>query len=66
MFQRTCRWTAKHRVALVVSVVKGETLIDEAARKHGLMVAEIEAWHAVFPGRENALRARPNDEEALK
>jgi transposase-like protein len=30
------RWTAKRRVALVVSVLKGETSIPEAARKHGL------------------------------
>ena len=35
------RWTAKRRVALVTSILKGETSAQEAARKHGLTVAEI-------------------------
>jgi transposase-like protein len=61
------RWTAKRRVALVVSILKGETSIQEAARKHGLKVAEIEDWRDRFlVGAENALRSRPKDEEALK
>lgn len=29
------RWTAKRRMALVVSILKGETSVAEAARKHG-------------------------------
>ena len=38
-----------------------------AARKHGLTVAEVEDWRDRFLlGAENALRARPKDEEALK
>ncbi|UVT18583.1 MAG: hypothetical protein H8K03_12180 [Nitrospira sp.] len=36
------RWTAKRRVALVVSILKGEISVAEAARMHGLMVAEVE------------------------
>lgn len=61
------RWTAKRRVALIVSILKGETSVAEAARKHGLTVAEIEDWQERFQlGAENALRARPKDEEALK
>ncbi len=61
------RWTAKRRVALVVSIVKGETSIAEAARKHGLTVAEIEDWQErFFLAAENALRARSKDEGALK
>ena len=28
------RWTAKRRTALVVSIIKGETSPQEAARKH--------------------------------
>jgi len=61
------RWTAKRRVALVTSILKGETSVQEAARKHGLTVAEIEDWRDRFLlGAENALRARPKDEEALK
>ena len=39
----------------------------EAARKHGLTVAEIEDWRERFlSGAENALRSRPVDEEAQK
>src|SRR5438093_1278927 len=61
------RWTAKRRVALVLSVVRGETSVAEAARKHGLTVAEIEDWQErLLAAAENALRARPKDEEALK
>ncbi len=61
------RWTAKRRVALVVSILKGETSVAEAARKHGLKVAEVEEWQERFLlAAENGLRARPRDEEALK
>jgi transposase-like protein len=61
------RWTAKRRVALVVSILKGETSVAAAARKHGLTVAEVEEWRERFLlGAENALRTRPREEEALK
>jgi transposase-like protein len=44
-----------------------ETSAQAAARKHGLTVAEIEEWRERFLlGAENALRARPKDEDALK
>jgi transposase-like protein len=61
------RWTAKRRVALVLSILKGETSVQQAARKHGLTVAELEDWQERFLlAAENGLRARPKDEEALK
>jgi transposase-like protein len=61
------RWTAKRRAVLVLNVLKGETTIPEAARKHGLTVAEIEQWRDRFLlGAENALRARAKDEEASR
>jgi hypothetical protein len=61
------RWTAKRRVALVVSILKEETSVPAAARKHGLTVAEIEELRERFLlGAENALRARPKDEDTLK
>jgi transposase-like protein len=60
------RWTAKRRPALVVSIIKGETSVQEAARKHGLKVAEVEDWRDRFlVAAENALRSRPKDEEAV-
>jgi transposase-like protein len=61
------RWTAKRKAAVVLSIVKGETSAAEAARKHGLTIAEIERWQEqFFSAGENALRARPKDEEAAK
>ncbi len=61
------RWTAKRRVALVLDILRGDTSVAEAARKHGLTVAEIEAWKQRFlSGAENALRARPLDDEVQK
>ena len=61
------RWMAKRRVALVVSILEGDTSIAEAARTHGLTVAEVEDWREKFlVGAENALRTRPKDEEAVK
>lgn len=61
------RWTAKRRVALVVSIIKGETTVAEAARKHGLTVADIEDWRDKFlAGAENALRSNPRNDEQLQ
>ena len=61
------RWTAKRRAALVMSILRGETSVQEAARKHGLTVAEVESWREKFLGAaENALKTRPKDEEGLK
>ena len=61
------RWTAKRRVALVIRILKGETSVAEAARHHGLTVAEVEDWRDKFLlGAENALRTRPKDDEVLK
>ncbi len=61
------RWTAKRRLALVVSILQGDTSVAEAARQHVLTVAEVEHWREKFLlGTDNALRTRPKDEEALK
>ena len=61
------RWMAKRRVALVMSLLKGETSVAEAARTHGLTVAEVEYRREKFLlAAQNALQSRPRDEEALK
>ena len=60
------RWTVKRRTAWVVSLLRGETTVQEAARKHALTVAEVQAWRDRFLlGAENALRSNPRDEQAL-
>ena len=61
------RWTAKRRAALMISLLKGEITAAEAARRHGLKVAEVEEWRDRFlVGAENALRARQKEDEALR
>lgn len=61
------RWTAKRRSALVLSILRGETSAQEAARKHGLTVAEVEDWQEPFlSGAENSLRSMPLEDEALR
>ena len=61
------RWTAKRRAALVLRVLKGEISVAEAARPHGLRVAEVENWQDQYlRAAKNGLRRRPKDEEALK
>ena len=51
----------------MASILKGETSVQEGARRHGLTVAEIEEWKKKFlSGAENALRSRPKDAEARK
>ena len=61
------RWTAKRRVALIVEILRGDTSVAEAARKHGLTVADVEDWRERFLiGAENALRSRPADEDGQK
>ena len=61
------RWTTKRRSALVLEILRGETTAAEAARKHGLTVAEVEDWKERFlSGADNALRSTPLDEEAQK
>jgi transposase-like protein len=61
------RWTAKRRAALVLSILRGETSVQEAARKHDLTLAELEEWKDRYLlAAENALRSRPKDEDALK
>jgi transposase-like protein len=54
------RWTAKRRAALLLCIIKGETSVGEAARKHGLTLAEIERWREqLLSAGEKALRAPP-------
>lgn len=61
------RWTAKRRTALVLSIIRGETSSQEAARKHGLTVAEVESWmERAMAAMENQLRSRPREEDEQK
>lgn len=61
------RWSARRRVELVISLLKDETTAAEAARRHRLKLAEVEDWRERFLFEaENALRALPKEDEALR
>ncbi len=61
------RWTARRRAALVLSLLKGETTVEELALRHGLASSEVEDWKTRFlAAAHNALRTRPRDEDVLK
>ncbi len=46
----------------MLELLHGQTPVAEAARKHGVIVAELEDWRERFlAGAENALRSRPAD-----
>ena len=59
------RWTAKRKRELVLRLLRGETTLAAASRAHGLPPSEIRAWReAAERGMENALRARPRNEQS--
>jgi transposase-like protein len=59
------RWTAKRKVAVVLDLIRGKTTAADAARQHGLTVAEIEQWKEDFLSQgTEALRSHPRDREA--
>ena len=50
-----------------MSIPEVEVVLAEAARRHGLTVADIKHWKDTFLlAAENALWSRPKDEEALR
>ncbi|MEZ6006021.1 MAG: hypothetical protein R3F33_17800 [Planctomycetota bacterium] len=54
-------------MALVLIILRGETIAAEAARRHGQTVAEVEDWQDWFlSGAENSLGSKPREEDAMK
>ncbi len=41
LLEKVQGWTANRRVAPMMSILKGETSVKEAARKHGLTVQKV-------------------------
>ena len=57
------RWTAKRRTALILEIIRGETTVNEAARKHDLKPSDIQHWQETFMAAgENGLKSRPKEE----
>jgi hypothetical protein len=60
------RLTSEQKAAVVLSVLKGETSVPDACKKHGVTATEIAAWTELFTaGGESALRHRSKDSEDL-
>jgi hypothetical protein len=61
------RWKAKRRTRLVVRIIKGETSPQEAARKHGMTVAELGEWKVPFlaAASHDASSSAPTSDAAL-
>lgn len=42
------RWTAKRKVEVILSVIKGEAVLVDVCRKHDLTQSEVEGWLQTF------------------
>ncbi|MFZ4575801.1 MAG: transposase [Phycisphaerales bacterium] len=59
------RWTAGRKAAIVLDIIKGKSTPADAARLHGLTVADVESWVDKFvEGGKEGLRAVPRELEA--
>ncbi len=56
------RWTARRKVELILAVIKGETTLVEACRKHDLTQSEVEGWMQTFlKSGESGLKTNAKD-----
>ncbi|MCG3185353.1 MAG: hypothetical protein ICCCNLDF_03582 [Planctomycetes bacterium] len=61
------RWTAWRRVALMIRILKGETTVVEAARKHGFTGSQLEdSRHRFLAFVEDSRCRNPRNDEALQ
>ena len=50
-----------------MSIIKGKTSVQEAARKHGITIGKIEKWiELAMESAKHQLRSRPREEDALE
>ncbi|PZA06558.1 MULTISPECIES: transposase [unclassified Meiothermus] len=58
----TGSWSAEEKVAIVLSILRGELSISEASRKHGVSYKTLLAWRDRFlKGGEAALKGNGPD-----
>ena len=58
----TRSWSTEERVAIVLSILRGELSISEASRKHGVSYKTLLAWRDRFlKGGEAALKGKGPD-----
>jgi transposase-like protein len=59
------RWSAKRKVELLLSLIKGERKLVDVCREHDLKQSEVEAWMDAFmKGGERGLKSKSDDEAA--
>ena len=58
-------WTPKRRMALVLSILRGDIMVAEAAYRNGLDIQAVEDWRRRFLlGAEQALREPGGKQDA--
>jgi transposase-like protein len=61
------RWSAKRKVELLLSLVKGERKLVDVCREHDLKQSEVEGWMETFlKAGERGLKANAEDETAVR
>jgi transposase-like protein len=59
------RWTARRKVELLLSLIKGEAKLVDVCREHDLKQSEVEGWMETFlKAGERGLKVRSEDEQA--
>ncbi|HZR81830.1 MAG TPA: DUF1153 domain-containing protein [Candidatus Binatia bacterium] len=61
------RWSAKRKVELLLSLIKGEKKLVDACREYDLKQSEVEGWMESFlKSGERGLKANAEDEVAIR
>ena len=61
------RWSAKRKVDLLLSLIKGERKLVDICREHDLKQSEVESWMETFlKAGERGLKARSADETDVR
>lgn len=60
------RWSAKRKVEVLLSLIKGDRKLVDVCREHDLKQSEVESWMETFlKAGERGLKAKSDDETAL-
>lgn len=60
------RWSAKRKVELLLSLIKGERKLVDVCREYDLKQSEVESWMETFmKAGERGLKAKSDDESAV-
>jgi transposase-like protein len=61
------RWSAKRKVELLLSLIKGEKKLVDVCREYDLKQSEVESWMETFMrAGERGLKVNAEDEAALR